>query len=242
MNLIDLYYQNEYDKLEHGQQLDKFDHLYLEKYYNKEFTPRREDDINLLEIGVATGVSIKFWTEWFTKGKIYGVDICHHSMNSDFYLKNKLYNVFWQDALTDNFISKFKNNFFDYVIDDGSHTLSDQLKAITNYLPKIKPNGKLIIEDIRSISYIPIIIDHIDKNPGNNKIENLRGVSHKANMLNRNPNKGKTLPTGICWDKRRKKYKVMIGGINIGRYDELSKAIEIANNVRNEMLNKLIDG
>jgi hypothetical protein len=163
MNLIDLYYQNEYDKLEHGQQLDKFDHLYLEKYYNKEFTPRREDDINLLEIGVATGVSIKFWTEWFTKGKIYGVDICHHSMNSDFYLKNKLYNVFWQDALTDNFISKFKNNFFDYVIDDGSHTLSDQLKAITNYLPKIKPNGKLIIEDIRSISYIPIIIDHIDK-------------------------------------------------------------------------------
>jgi len=90
--------------------------------------------------------------------------------------------------------------------------------------------------------YCPDIIDHIDKNPGNNKIENLRGVSHKANMLNRNPNKGKTLPTGICWDKRRKKYKVMIGGINIGRYDELSKAIEIANNVRNEMLNKLIDG
>ena len=164
MNLIDLYYQNEYDKLDHGYQLDKFDHLYLEKYYNKEFTSRREDNIKLLEIGVATGISIKFWTEWFINGKIYGVDICHDSMNSDFYLKNKLFNVYWEDALTPKFISKFEQNYFDYIIDDGSHTLSDQLKTIRSYLPKIKSNGKLIIEDIRSINYIPILIEHIDKN------------------------------------------------------------------------------
>lgn len=164
MRLLDLYYENGYDKLEEGYQLDKFDHLYLQKYYDKEFSDIREKDIKLLEIGVATGISIKFWSEWFFNGKIYGVDIGHPSMYTDFYLRNKLYNVYWEDALSFNFTSMFHQNYFDYVIDDGSHKLNEQISTIITYLPKIKPNGKLIIEDIRDLNYIPILIKYIDKN------------------------------------------------------------------------------
>ena len=51
----------------------------------------------------------------------------------------------------------------DYIIDDGSHSLTDQIAAIELFLPKIKPNGKMIIEDIRSISYVPLLIDSINK-------------------------------------------------------------------------------
>lgn len=163
MTLLDLYYQNEYDKLDVGFQLDKFDHMYLQKYYDKEFTPRRNDEINLLEIGVATGISMKFWSEWFVNGKIYGVDLGHESRLGDFYKKHNLNNIYWENALTNSFVNRFENDYFDYVIDDGSHRIEDQIVAIKKYLPKIKSGGKLVIEDIMNIHYIPIIIESIDK-------------------------------------------------------------------------------
>jgi hypothetical protein len=42
------------------------------------------------------------------------------------------------------------DEIFDFVIDDASHKLEDQLKAL-RWLPKIKPGGRLIIEDIQDI-------------------------------------------------------------------------------------------
>lgn len=163
MTLLDLYYQNEYDKLDVGFQLDKFDHMYLQKYYDKEFTPRRNDEINLLEIGVATGISMKFWSEWFVNGKIYGVDLGHERRLGDFYKKHNLNNIYWENTLTNSFVNRFENDYFDYLIDDGSHRIEDQIVAIKKYLPKIKSGGKLVIEDIMNIHYIPIIIESIDK-------------------------------------------------------------------------------
>ena len=42
------------------------------------------------------------------------------------------------------------DEIFDFIIDDASHKLEDQLKAL-RWLPKIKPGGRLIIEDIQDI-------------------------------------------------------------------------------------------
>ncbi len=40
--------------------------------------------------------------------------------------------------------------------------------------------------------YIPENIDHIDNNPLNNNIDNLRAVEHKQNMLNRRKSRNNT--------------------------------------------------
>ena len=42
------------------------DHSYLSGYYEREFK-NRDRDINLLEIGVAQGDSLRLWSEWFTE-------------------------------------------------------------------------------------------------------------------------------------------------------------------------------
>lgn len=69
-------------------------------------------------------------------------------------------------------------------------------------------------------------VDHIDRNPLNNQIENLRLVSHKQNM--QNTPRGK----GISFDKTHGKWKAYYydfktgGRINIGTFTTEQEAIE----------------
>ena len=49
-------------------------HSYIPHLYDKLFESRREDEIDLLEIGVRDGASIKLWQEYFPSGKIYGIE------------------------------------------------------------------------------------------------------------------------------------------------------------------------
>ena len=43
---------------------------------------------------------------------------------------------------------------FDIMIDDGPHTLESMIFFIKNYLPMLKDDGILIIEDVSSIDWI----------------------------------------------------------------------------------------
>lgn len=56
--------------------------------------------------------------------------------------------------------------------------------------------------------YLPKIIDHIDGNRLNNKIENLREATFSDNCCNRNGH-GKTGIKGIHWNKYHKKWTVV---------------------------------
>ena len=43
--------------------------------YEKYFTPLRDSKINILEIGVDNGDSLRIWREFFSKANICGIDI-----------------------------------------------------------------------------------------------------------------------------------------------------------------------
>ena len=77
----------------------------------------------------------------------------------------------------------------------------------------------------------PEVIDHIDGNAANNRLGNLRNVSHAVNMRNasiRMDNKSGV--PGVHFDKSRKRYLayVDIDGKrkNIGRFNTLEEAAE----------------
>jgi hypothetical protein len=54
-------------------------------------------------------------------------------------------------------------------------------------------------------------IDHMDRNPRNNSIKNLRVVSNQQNSQNRTHNKNsKTGHKNIFWNKQKQKYEVQI--------------------------------
>ena len=54
-------------------------------------------------------------------------------------------------------------------------------------------------------------VDHIDRDPKNNSLSNLRWVTSQGNNMNRTKiNNTSSLYKGVCWDKRAKKWKSQI--------------------------------
>ena len=49
---------------------------------------------------------------------------------------------------------KNKRGYFDVIIDDGGHTMSQQITSITHLLPKMRSGGLYVIEDLET-SYMP---------------------------------------------------------------------------------------
>ena len=77
--------------------------------------------------------------------------------------------------------------------------------------------------------YMPKFIDHIDCNKLNNKIENLREVTHSQNIVNMKTKITNTSGVkGVSFDKSRKKWMVRITYekkiYNLGRFDDLELA------------------
>jgi hypothetical protein len=72
-------------------------------------------------------------------------------------------------------------------------------------------------------------VDHIDNDPSNNRVENLRWATRSENQHNIQIISTNTSGVkGVCWDKSRQKWesKIMIDGISIhiGRYNTIEEA------------------
>jgi len=148
-------------------------HSYIE-VYEKEMSKTK--NISLLEIGVQFGHSIKMWQEYFEDSWIGGIDI-----NLQYLSFDKLENVHLCSGTDEKEINRiFKNKKFDYVIDDASHTLQDQISSFDIFYPKLKQGGKYFIEDIANDNNLRKIKDHLNKQNINSfKTYDLRYVKNR---------------------------------------------------------------
>jgi len=72
-------------------------------------------------------------------------------------------------------------------------------------------------------------IDHIDRDPTNNKWNNLRAASCQQNAYNQGPNsKNSTGVKGVSWDCGRQRWKVQVNGAPLSRHKCLLDAISTA--------------
>ena len=135
-------------------------HSYLE-LYEKLLSKRKDTAKNVLEVGIANGGSIKLWSDYFKNATVYGLDVMHEN-NVWQEIKNKDNIVLYTstDAYNgDTFRSLFleKGIKFDFMLDDGPHTLHSMVKFITLYSQLMTENGILIIEDIQSEGWFDVL-------------------------------------------------------------------------------------
>jgi len=136
-------------------------HSYIQNYYDEEFSPKQFDNIKILEIGIRQGYSHYLWDRFFINGEIFGVDNNESGLEYKEFLRNTRVKIYEDDAYG-SFCSNFPDEYFDYIIDDGPHTIESQIKVLELWLPKIKKGGKLIIEDIQGKIFIPRILKAIN--------------------------------------------------------------------------------
>ena len=124
-------------------------HKYTE-FYQQHFNPFRYKHLNILEIGIQKGNSIRMLHEYFPNSIIYCIDIRDECVDN---AKNidrvKPYNCDQskkQDLL--KIANEAKN--FDIIIDDGSHFPKHQIKSIDVLFPFLNNGGLYICEDIHT--------------------------------------------------------------------------------------------
>lgn len=133
-------------------------HSYIDNYYQKKFEPIRFNQLNILEIGVSTGLSLEMWAEYFPNSKITGVEI----KNIPYKPSNERINLVIGDATNAKTFIGYDN--FDIIIDDGSHLVGDQLISFAILFYKLKKNGIYVIEDVREIEKSSLIFNKLHEN------------------------------------------------------------------------------
>ena len=113
-------------------------HNFCNIYENK-LGHLKEDKIRFLEIGIASGSSIKMWRDYFTNAEIVGVDILDRKYLEDDRIKTLVVNQEKVDEL--NSIS----GDFDIIVEDGGHTMYQQQITLKVMFKKLKPGGIYIL-------------------------------------------------------------------------------------------------
>jgi len=136
---------------------DKFGVHHYTPVYEALARPLRRRAVSLLELGVGGygrglgGESLLMWAAYFSKGRIYGVDIEDKSALSRGRIK-----VFQCSQTDRERLSALCAEIgpFDLVIDDGSHVNAHQIESFRILWPAVKDGGWYVVEDVQT-SYWP---------------------------------------------------------------------------------------
>jgi hypothetical protein len=136
-------------------------HSYLD-LYEKLLNGKIKTAKNVLEIGLGNfkeknGGSVKMWFDYFKQANIFCLDIIPFNRVIDELIHDERIVLHMEtDAYNENTFNKlFKNKIlFDFILDDGPHTLESMLQCIKLYSQVLTNDGILIIEDVQDWRWI----------------------------------------------------------------------------------------
>lgn len=116
------------------------------------FSTLKKYRLNLLEIGIQDGGGLWTWEDYFPNGDIYGIDV---DPNCKKYEGDRV-KIFIGSQNDEMFLQTIsaKIGNFDIVIDDGGHTMHQQLVSFKTLFPLMNDGGIYVIEDLHT-SYWP---------------------------------------------------------------------------------------
>jgi hypothetical protein len=121
--------------------------LHYFEIYHRHFSRFVGKEVTILEIGVFKGGSLELWRDYFgSKCKIYGIDINPECKEHE----SEQIEVLVGSAEDREFLRKVKEEIpkIDILIDDGGHTMNQQIVAFEELYPSISPDGVYLCEDL----------------------------------------------------------------------------------------------
>jgi hypothetical protein len=120
---------------------DTIKHRYCETY-ELYLSSLKNRPINLLEIGVGSGCSLKMWHDYFRSASILGIDIRPEC--------GQLCKAYPRVSIIIGNATKMSVECpFDIIIDDGSHISLDIVETFLLHWRCLRPGGFYVIEDLR---------------------------------------------------------------------------------------------
>jgi predicted O-methyltransferase YrrM len=121
-------------------------------FYNSLFKSKKNEKLQIAELGILEGASLLMWNEYFTNANLYGFEYDYKLIKNfkDTYKNNNI-QLSHIDVTDKNSIQSAFNKLnimYDIIIEDTTHQFDDQIRVIENIYQYLKPGGILIIEDI----------------------------------------------------------------------------------------------
>lgn len=129
-------------------------HNYTE-IYSYYFASIKDRPLKFLEIGIFEGAGAHFWEEYFKNAELNFIDITFNRVK---YSSPRCHYYLADQAKPDQLIDVLKTiggGQFDIIIDDGGHTMVQQITSFKTLFPYLKSRGLYVIEDLHT-SYWPI--------------------------------------------------------------------------------------
>lgn len=134
-----------------GRLIHKWKHYF--EIYDRHFSRFRGTDVHVVEFGVSHGGSLQMWKHYFGPGaRIFGIDINPHCKA----VEEEQIEVFIGDQADRAFLRSLTGKIprIDILIDDGGHTMEQQIHTCEELFPFIDANGVYLCEDLHT-SYWP---------------------------------------------------------------------------------------
>ncbi len=146
MNDLEKYFMDNTDRLIH-----KWKHYF--EIYDRHFSRFRSTAVHVVEFGVSHGGSLQMWKQYFgPDSKIFGIDINPHCKD----LEQEQVEILIGDQEDRRFLKTLSERIprIDILIDDGGHTMKQQINTFEELFPYIDENGVYLCEDVHT-SYWP---------------------------------------------------------------------------------------
>jgi 23S rRNA U2552 (ribose-2'-O)-methylase RlmE/FtsJ len=138
---------NDLERLFHehqGRLMQKWAHYF--GVYDEHVSRFRGTDVTIVEFGVNHGGSLQLWRKYFgPKARIYGVDINPHCKS----LEEDGVEIFIGDQADRSFLRSIAQRVprIDILIDDGGHTMAQQIATFEELFPCVAERGVYLCED-----------------------------------------------------------------------------------------------
>lgn len=136
-----------YFEANEGRLIHKWMHYF--EVYDRHFARFRGSDVHVLEFGVSQGGSLDMWRDYFgPRCRLFGADInpqCKTFETADT-------RIFIGDQEDRGFLRSLAQAIprIDILIDDGGHTMGQQIATFEELFARISPHGVYLCEDIHT--------------------------------------------------------------------------------------------